>query len=185
MFALDDSRKPLSLWVHQLNEHSYSWCAVLERTHRLVLFNTFYEGQNPWIYITLWDFSDFRVISESRFPGEWGAWKYLAMPTGPVVVGYYVDRLHLFRPETAEPPRAIHNDTRRHFTDIAFHPSGQWLAATSNDETVKFYDTETWQLAKTFAFRIGRMRSIAFSPDGTLAAAGSDTGQVVIWDVGL
>lgn len=27
------------------------------------------------------------------------------------------------------------------------------------------------------------MRSIAFSPDGTLAAAGSDTGKVVVWDV--
>jgi WD40 repeat protein len=73
----------------------------------------------------------------------------------------------------------------KYFTAVSFHPTHNWLAATSNDETVKFYDTETWGLAKTFAFKIGRMRSIAFSPDGTLAAAGSDTGQVVIWDVGL
>ena len=72
-----------------------------------------------------------------------------------------------------------------HFTGIAFHPSGQYLAATSNDTTVKFYDTNTWQLARTFTWNIGRLRSIAFSPDGMLAAVGSDTGRILVWDVDL
>jgi WD40 repeat protein len=72
-----------------------------------------------------------------------------------------------------------------HFTGIAFHPSGKYLAATSNDKTVKLYDTTTWQVARTYTWEIGRMRSIAFSPDGTLAAAGSDSGKVVVWDVDL
>lgn len=75
------------------------------------------------------------------------------------------------------------NDSTRQFTGVAFHPSGRYLAATSNDETVKLYDTETWQLAKTFTWGVGRLRSVAFSPDGTLAAAGSDSGKVVVWDV--
>jgi WD40 repeat protein len=74
-------------------------------------------------------------------------------------------------------------DGKLHFTEIAFHPSGRYLAATRNDQTVKLYDTTTWQVAKTFTWDIGKMRSIAFSPDGTLAAAGSDTGKVVVWDV--
>jgi WD40 repeat protein len=68
---------------------------------------------------------------------------------------------------------------------IAFHPSGQYLAATSNDTTVKLYDTATWQLARTFTWNVGRLRSVAFSPDGTRAAVGSDTGKVVVWDVDL
>ena len=72
---------------------------------------------------------------------------------------------------------------RQQLTDIAFHPSGRYLAATSNDTTVKLYDTSTWQLARTYSWSIGRLRSIAFSPDGTLAAAGSDTGRIVVWDV--
>ena len=77
----------------------------------------------------------------------------------------------------------VSNDGRKHFTDIAFHPCGRYLAATSNDETVKLYSTATWQEAKRFTWEIGKMRSIAFSPDGTLAAAGSDIGKVVVWDV--
>jgi WD40 repeat protein len=80
-------------------------------------------------------------------------------------------------------PKEVRNDTRTHFTGIAFHPSGKYLAATSNDETVKLYDTQTWEVARTFTWKIGRMRSITFSPDGALAAAGSDSGKVIIWDV--
>ena len=79
----------------------------------------------------------------------------------------------------------VRNDTKKHFTGIAYHPSGKYLAATSNDKTVKLYDTTTWALARTFTWNSGRMRSICFSPDGTLAAAGGDTGKVVVWDVDL
>jgi len=84
---------------------------------------------------------------------------------------------------TVDGPSQLFNAGAKHLTDIAFHPSGRYLAATSNDATVKLYDTTTWQVAKTFTWNIGRMRSIAFSPDGMLAAAGSDTGKVVVWDV--
>lgn len=81
--------------------------------------------------------------------------------------------------------RIIRNDNRKHFTSIAFHPSERYLAATNNDQTVKLYDTTSWEVAKTYTWNIGRMRAVAFSPGGTLAAAGSDTGKVVVWDVDL
>ena len=85
--------------------------------------------------------------------------------------------------DLAAAPLTIKNPNRKHFTGIAFHPSGRFLAATSNDATVKLYDTTTWYVERSFTWDIGRMRSIAFSPDGMLAAAGSDTGKVVVWDV--
>jgi hypothetical protein len=88
-------------------------------------------------------------------------------------------------PLTAESGAAgvIKNDNKKHFTDAAFHPSSKYLALTSNDTTVKLYDTVTWEVARAFTWQVGKMRSICFSPDGTLAAAGTDKGQVIVWDV--
>ncbi|MBY0457674.1 MAG: WD40 repeat domain-containing protein [Gemmataceae bacterium] len=107
-------------------------------------------------------------------------------PDGRWLVNHESTTIHFYplTPDAGEPAQ-IKNDGRRHFTAYAFHPSGRFLATTSNDATVKLYDTSTWELARTFTWDIGRMRCIAFSADGTLAAAGSDTGKVVVWDVNL
>ncbi|MBP3958935.1 WD40 repeat domain-containing protein [Gemmata sp. G18] len=93
--------------------------------------------------------------------------------------------INIWSTETLSTPREVRSDTRRHFTGAAFHPSGKYLAATSNDTTVKLYDTTAWKVAHAFTWDIGRVRSVTFSPDGTLAAAGSDTGKVVVWDVDI
>jgi WD40 repeat protein len=85
----------------------------------------------------------------------------------------------------SESIRPIRNDEKKHFTAVAFHPSGRFLLVASTDETVKLYDVRTWEVVRSFAWDIGRMRSVAFSPDGTLAAAGSDKGKVVVWDVDI
>jgi WD40 repeat protein len=84
-----------------------------------------------------------------------------------------------------KPPLLIRNDNRKHFTSSTFHPSGRWLAVSSNDGIVKLYDTATWQVVTTYNWSIGRLRSIAFSPDGTLAAVGSDSGKILVWDVDI
>lgn len=95
----------------------------------------------------------------------------------------YLSSLTSFDPKVL--PQTVANNGRKHFTGIAFHPSGQYLATTSNDATVKVYDTQTWRMVKAYDWEIGRLRCIAFSSDGTLAAAGSDAGKVIIWDVDL
>lgn len=114
------------------------------------------------------------------FPYEW-----LPAPDGSrlAVRGtYQIDVFRLDQP-TAVPLR-LSNDSRRYFTGLAFHPSGRYLAAASNDTTAKVYDTSTGEV-RAFTWKLGRLRSICFSPDGTLAAAGTDKGQVVVWDVDL
>jgi WD40 repeat protein len=77
------------------------------------------------------------------------------------------------------------NDNKKHFADLAYHPGGKYLATASNDGTIKFFDTATWEVARTFTWKTGKMRAVCFSPDGTLAAAGGEKGRVVVWDVDL
>lgn len=85
----------------------------------------------------------------------------------------------------AAAPVAWHvvKEGKRDLTDVAFHPAGRLLAVTSNDEVVRLYDATTGEPAGSFEWEIGRLRCVAFSADGTRAAAGSDAGKVVVWDV--
>ncbi len=109
---------------------------------------------------------------------------YAHSPDGELIAGFRATWIDV-NPVNGAWHRTLRNDTKKHVTAVAFHPSGKYLAATSNDATVKIYDTKTWEVARTFTWDIGRMRSIAFSPDGSLAAAGSDAGKIVVWDVDL
>lgn len=121
----------------------------------------------------------------STLTGEGADAEQLApSPCGDTLVTRAGRRLYVFDLNAATAhPRVLTNDGRKHFTGLAFHPSGKYLAAASNDATIKLYDTATWEVARTFTWDIGKMRSVTFSPDGTLAAAGSDKGKVVVWDV--
>lgn len=122
-------------------------------------------------------------LASGNLPNQ-SASGFALSPDGTLAVVGSERSLFIYRTKNLRAaPRKVLNGTSKHFTGIAFHPSGRYLAATSNDETVKLYDTTTWEVARTFTWDIGRMRSVAFSPDGTLAAAGSDKGKVVVWDV--
>jgi WD40 repeat protein len=72
---------------------------------------------------------------------------------------------------------------RHAFTSLAFHPSGRPLLVGCTDGTARLYDPTSGRELRSFAWPLGKVRSVAFSPDGHLAAAGGDRGQVVVWDV--
>jgi WD40 repeat protein len=69
------------------------------------------------------------------------------------------------------------------FRGLAVHPSGRFFATASGDGQARFWDPDTLQPVEAFKWGIGKLHSVAFSPDGMLAAAGGDKGQVVVWDV--
>jgi WD40 repeat protein len=104
-------------------------------------------------------------------------------PAGDCLAFPTRDRIGLWRLNGPRVPATVANTSRSLFTAVAFHPGGKYLAATSNDKTVKFYDTTSWKLAKSYTWAVGKLRAVAFSPDGMLAATVGDTGKIVIWDV--
>jgi WD40 repeat protein len=80
---------------------------------------------------------------------------------------------------------AVRSEGRKHFTDVAFHPSGRVLAASSNHETIRVFDAASLAEVATFDWQVGPVRRVAFAPDGMRAAAAGKTGKVVVWDVDL
>jgi WD40 repeat protein len=71
---------------------------------------------------------------------------------------------------------------RRKFVALATDPGGRFFL-TASGHRVSVWETKTWKEAKTFAWKVGPITCLAVSPDGLLAAAGSATGKVMVWDV--
>jgi WD40 repeat protein len=147
------------------------------------------DGQTRWsepielVSVTVWSAEKGKRLRWAKLPKNTAVALAVA-PEGLMFVTCQMNSLCVWNASDLEAgPRLVRSNTRSRLTAVEFHPSGKYLAATSNDATVKLYDTQTWQVAKSFTWDIGRMRSIAFSPDGTLAAAGSDSGKVVVWDL--
>jgi WD40 repeat protein len=68
------------------------------------------------------------------------------------------------------------------FTDLAFTPDGRRLLTVSGVQA-QSWDLATGQVREAFDWQVGRLRSLAVAPDGMRAAAGSEGGDVVIWDL--
>ncbi|MBY0457672.1 MAG: hypothetical protein K2V38_10065, partial [Gemmataceae bacterium] len=66
---------------------------------------------------------------------------------------------------------------------VAFNPAGTLLATAGDDKLVTFHDTTTWKPVRSFAWKIGKLRAVCFSADGTRAATWGEKGGMVVWDV--
>src|SRR5262245_20833708 len=116
-------------------------------------------------------------------PGWQQGARFLAFsPDGSVLAGTAGPRLRAWALAT-DPERALHKRGTKHFQGLSFTSDGRYLATVSNDETVRVWDALAWREVTTFTWEIGRLLNVTFAPDGLRAAAGSDKGQIVIWDL--
>jgi WD40 repeat protein len=72
---------------------------------------------------------------------------------------------------------------RAYFRGLAVHPSGKLLVTVSGDGQARYWTADALSPAGALKWPVGKLHAVAFSPDGMLAAAGGDKGQVVVWDV--
>lgn len=83
-------------------------------------------------------------------------------------------------------PQKVSNPAKRkHFAGFAIHPSGKWLATAGLDGAVSLWNTANWNVAQSWTWDAGQARGICFSADGALAAAGTDSGKIIVWDLDL
>lgn len=68
---------------------------------------------------------------------------------------------------------------------VAVHPHKRLLLTGSADNTVRLweYTDDAVSPRESFDWQLGRVTAVAISPDGTLAAAGGASGEVVVWDL--
>lgn len=66
--------------------------------------------------------------------------------------------------------------------DLIFHPDGRLLTA-GPDGIVRIWDTAGGTQLAALDWSAGPLHSLAVAPNGLMAAAGGENGQVVVWDV--
>lgn len=124
-------------------------------------------------------FPDFALLPGSIISAlRWSAdGQYLA-----VLIPHRLYVLDLETQEIVGPLRCPHTQL---FVAPTFDPAGRRLYAggANIDGGVYAWEVGTWQPVAAYSWPVGPVRSIAISPDGTVAAVGGQHGAVAVWDV--
>ncbi len=66
---------------------------------------------------------------------------------------------------------------------LRYTPDGRSLISASSDGTVRVWEAATGLQKQCFEMNVGKMLCADVSPDGTMAAVGGATGEIVVWDL--
>jgi WD40 repeat protein len=140
------------------------------------------SADHPW-RLDVRDATTSAAVAAGTYPYSYSAKVLRFHPAGEQVAGINEMTLLAWALPAGGDPRLVRNDNRKHFTALAYHPTGRTLFATSNDTTVHVFDARSLDRVSRHTWHLDKLSAVAVSPDGTLAAAGSANGDVVVWDL--
>lgn len=126
-----------------------------------------------------------RVLSSAPYPYRHIFDPPVVSPDGAHVVNVHQQTIVAWKAGDGGEPVLVRDASKKHFMAAAFDPTGRYLFAARFDATVHVFDAAGWGCRVRYDWGIGPLRTVTVAPDGTLAAAGGEGGQVVIWDVDL
>ncbi|MBY0456112.1 MAG: WD40 repeat domain-containing protein [Gemmataceae bacterium] len=103
-------------------------------------------------------------------------------PTGSLIAGAcQYEGIQVIDAGTAEPVVSLaagDSEPPR----FGFSSCGRFFATTLHGFLVRVWETANWTYQGDFDWKVGRLTSLAFSPDGLLAACGTAKGPILLWD---
>jgi WD40 repeat protein len=149
----------------------------------------FLEGGSQFVTIGSYrivvrDTATGEVRNAVRYPAD-GVVRPVVSLDGKLLAAHASTRFYVWDTATWEKRLQLRTEDRKsRLACYALHPTRPIFAAIQAGQTlVKFFDLATGKPLRKFNWKLGEMRAVAFSADGTLAAAGGAKGKVVVWDV--
>jgi WD40 repeat protein len=88
----------------------------------------------------------------------------------------------IWDPENKAPPRHLTNHLE-HVVCLDFSPDGKLLATASGDQTIKLWNTDTWEELTTLKGHEHEVHNVGFSSDGKLLISSGKDETARIWSV--
>lgn len=181
--ALPRLTMPPDLGMQQI----YSWqaCAFTRDGAKLALARYLGFYQRTWKYaqqVVIHDFAAKVTTAQMQWPGKLAVRRVAFSPNGKFLAAIAGAVLRVWNAHDGTP--VVEKQLGKSpFTALAFSPDGRYLATVNKDTAVRMWEVGAWNEPKALEWNAGKLRDVIFSPDGTTAAASSDKGQIVLFDV--
>jgi WD40 repeat protein len=78
--------------------------------------------------------------------------------------------------------KILHQTEQAELGDLAFHPSGKFMATACHKPDIKVWDVETSECYRVLQGHDSENWTVAFNPSGNLLASGGEDNSVRLWD---
>jgi WD40 repeat protein len=131
--------------------------------------------------LTVWNVKPFRVLFRTALSGigSFENGSVAVLPDGDRIVYAAGDQL---RCVSMSGGPGWETDLKKPAIDLVLHPRGQSALIADGTKKVTQIDTTNGRPIQQFDWNIGKVSCVDIATDGTLAAAGGEKGQVVVWD---